>query len=140
MWIHFTGTAAEKIVRQYEIEPFRKYRISDAAHFFVYAEKIVREFQLHRVGFMNNCNGYLLNILTLVKRRIDAEHFAKNNRAVPDLTLAIEEMQTNFAKNTNISEYAGRLQFLKIQPSGRQLTPPGIFIQLFSMPDQRENT
>lgn len=75
MWIHFTGTAAEKIVRQYEIEPFRKYRISDAAHFFVYAEKIVREFQLHRVGFMNNCNGYLLNILTLVKRRIDAARY-----------------------------------------------------------------
>lgn len=48
MWIHFTGTAAEKIVR---------------------------EFQLHRMGCMNNCNGYLLNILTLVKRRIDAARY-----------------------------------------------------------------
>ena len=106
MWIHFTGTAAEKIVRQYDIEPFCKYRISDTTHFFVYAEKIVKEFQLRKVGFMNNCNGYLLHILTLVKRRIDAEFFSENHRAVPDLTLAIEEMQTDFSKNRNISEYA----------------------------------
>lgn len=106
MWIHFTGTAAEKIVRQYDIEPFCKYRISDTTHFFVYAEKIIKEFQLQKVGFMNNCNGYLLNMLTLVKRRIDAQFFAENHRAVPDLTLAIDEMQTDFSKNTNISGYA----------------------------------
>lgn len=106
MWIHFTGTAAEKIVCQYNIEPFCKYRISDTKHFFVYAEKIVKEFQLHRVGFMNNCNGYLLNLLTLAKRRIDAQYFAETHSSVPDLTLAIDEMQTNFSKNTNISEYA----------------------------------
>lgn len=106
MWIHFTGTEAENIVRQYGIEPFCKYSISDTAHFFVYAEKIVKEFQLQRVGFMNNCNGYLLNILTLAKRRIDAELFAENHRAVPDLTLAIDKMQTEYSRTTNISEYA----------------------------------
>ncbi len=106
MWIHFTGTAAEKILHQYSIKPFHKYRISDTTHFFVYADKIVKEFQLHKVGFMNNCSGYLLNILTLAKRRIDNELLADTQRTVPDLTLAIEEMQTDFSKNANLTAYA----------------------------------
>ena len=106
MWIHFTGTAAEKILHQYSIKPFHKYRISDTAHFFVYADKIIKEFQLHKEGFMNNCSGYLLNILTLAKRRIDNERLVDSQRAIPDLTLAIEEMQTDFSKNANLTTYA----------------------------------
>ena len=109
MWIHFTGTAAERIVREYSIEPFRIYHVSDTTHFFLYAEKIIKEFQLQRVGFMNNCNGYLLNMLTLVKRRIDAKYSAENQRSAPDLTLIVEEMQTNFASGTDISAYAKML-------------------------------
>lgn len=57
---------------------------------------LVREFQLHRVGFMNNCNGYLLNILTLVKRRIDAARFLFDCSQYPITGKIHNHRQTDF--------------------------------------------
>lgn len=105
LWIHFSGTAIEHILDAYHIEPYTKYIISNAGHFFVYAEKIVKELQLKRAGYMNNCNGYLLQLLTLAKRRIDAQTADPKNR-MKDLISVVEDMKTNYAEEKDLTEYA----------------------------------
>lgn len=106
LWIHFSGTAINNILDSYQLKPFTKYSISNSSHFLSYAEKIIKEFQLKRIGYMNNCNGYLLNILTLAKRRID-EQLAKNSDLPQNvLNFIVEEMKTNFADCNDISYYA----------------------------------
>lgn len=106
IWIHFSGSGVNKILQSYDMEPFVNYGISNAGHFILYAEKIIKEFQLKKVGYMNNCNGYLLNILTLAKRRIDLEIYSDNKNSTPDLTFIVDEMQTNFSDKKGIEDYA----------------------------------
>lgn len=105
LWIHFSGTAVQRILETYQIKPYTKYTVSSPGHFFTYAEKIVKELQLKRAGYMNNCNGYLLQLLTLTKRRIDAQASDSQNR-MKDLILVIEDMKTNYAEEKDIAEYA----------------------------------
>lgn len=105
MWIHFTGYGAQDLLEQFGIIPFVSYNISDTGHFRVIAEKIIREFQLRQSGFEGMSCAYLVQILAIAKRRIDAS--AEYRQLGPtDLTLALEDMQTNFAKDRDISEYA----------------------------------
>lgn len=106
LWIHFSGTAVREILETYDIKPFTKYIISNSSHFLSYAEKIIKEFQLKRIGYMNNCNGYLLNVLTLAKRRIEEYNEKNGASTVSVLNFIVEEMKTNFADNNDISYYA----------------------------------
>ena len=106
MWIHFSGTAVADILDSYGILPFTKYTVSNTAHFFSYAEKIIKEFQLQKTGFMNNCNAYLLNILTLAKRRIEGQKKEDSASLLSSLTLTLEDMQTDFSSQKYIPDYA----------------------------------
>lgn len=105
MWIHFTGRGAGELLEQYEICPFVRYRIADTGHFRMLAEKIIREYRLRQAGFEQISCAYLVQVLTLAKRRIDA---AAEERPAgpPDLSPALEDMQTEFAKNREIADYA----------------------------------
>ncbi len=106
LWIHFSGTAIKDILDTYQLKPFTKYSISNSSHFLSYAEKIIKELQIKRIGYMNNCNGYLLNILTLAKRRIDEQEAKNSSSPLNVLNFIVEEMKTNFADNNDISYYA----------------------------------
>ena len=103
LWIHFSGAEVENILSSYNIKPLRTYNISSAGQFISYAEKIIKELQLKKVGFTNNCNAYLLNILTLAKRRIDDKI---KTDSLNDLSFIIDEMQTHFAESADISYYS----------------------------------
>lgn len=105
MWIHFTGHGAVELLKRYDIRPFVRYRISDTRHFRILAEKIIREYQMRQTGFEDISCAYLVQILTMAKRRIDA---AADERPVgpPDLSPALEDMQTEFAKKREIADYA----------------------------------
>ena len=106
MWIHFTGTAVPALLAEYDLDPFTCYGISGTGPFFALADQIIREFRLRHVGYANNCSGLLLQMLTLAKRRIDAEYEAEKRRQSLDLTPVIEDMKTHFDESRDISVYA----------------------------------
>lgn len=106
IWIHFTGSSVEKILSDYSLEGYVKYSVSDAEDFLWHAEKIIEEFQLKHVGYMNNCNACLLNILTLLKRKIDSRINSSSNSFVPEITTVLEDMKVNFSENKDIGEFA----------------------------------
>lgn len=106
MWIHFSGTAIASLLNDYAMAPFTCYRVGSTSHFFVLAEQIIREFQLQHVGYANNCNGLLLQLLTLAKRRIDTEADKKKQPFPLDLSNVLEDMKTNFSQYRDISVYA----------------------------------
>ena len=106
IWIHFTGTASEKILESYSLTPYKKFNVYNSYDFISYAEMIIEEFQLRHVGYMNNCNAYLLNILTLLKRKIENEKKKSDDNFVPELTPVLEDMKTNFSQKRDIAEYA----------------------------------
>lgn len=105
MWVHFTGRGVRELLERFEIEPFVKYDITDTGQFRILAEKIIREYRLRQVGFESISCAYLVQILTLAKRRIDAAA-DENTVGPPDLSPALEDMQTDFAKNREIADYA----------------------------------
>lgn len=107
MWVHFSGTALSKILKSYNIEPLIKYKLSNSKHFIPYAERIINELQIKKVGFINNCNSYLLYLLTLAKREIDEEIKKKDtDTTLMDLQRVVEDMKINYTENKSIAEYA----------------------------------
>lgn len=105
VWIHFTGNEVKRILNSYGIDFFKNYKISSCGSFVFYTEKIIEELQLKKEGFMNNCNAYLLNILTLAKREIKTS-FSDNSGIFTTIDRIAENMQVEFAKNKSIEEYA----------------------------------
>ena len=69
------------------------------------AEKIIREYRFRHVGFESISSAYLVQMLTLAKRQIDA---SAGDRPLgpPDLSPAFEDMQIDFARNRALSDYA----------------------------------
>lgn len=106
IWIHFTGSEIEKILDVYSLKGYTKYSAMDAEDFLIFAEKIIEEFQLKRTGYMHNCNAALLNILTLLKRKIDAHINIKVNNFIPEITAVLEDMKLHFAENKEIADFA----------------------------------
>lgn len=105
IWVHFTGRGVRALLKQFEMEPFVKYSITDTGPFLMLAEKIIREYRFRHVGFESISSAYLVQMLTLAKRRIDA---SAGDRPLgpPDLSPAFEDMQIDFAKNRELSDYA----------------------------------
>lgn len=106
IWIHFTGTSVDKILAEYSLEGYMKYCVSDAEDFLWHAEKIIEEFQLKHIGYMNNCNASLLNILTLLKRKIDNRINSASDSFVSEIAMILEDMRIHFAENKGIAEFA----------------------------------
>ncbi len=106
IWIHFTGRKVESILQEYDLRGYTKYTVSDTDGFLRQAEKIIEEFHLKRVGYMHVCNAGLLNILTLLKRKIDNSINSHSDSFVPEITTVLEDMKTNFAENKDINEFA----------------------------------
>lgn len=106
IWIHFTGSSVEGILSDYSLQGYTKYSVADAEDFLWYAEKIIEEFHLKHVGYMNNCNASLLNILTLLKRKIDSQINSHSDRFVPEIAAVLEDMKMNFSENKDIGEFA----------------------------------
>lgn len=99
-------TKEQRKTQAYDLDPFTCYGISGTGPFFALADQIIREFRLRHVGYANNCSGLLLQMLTLAKRRIDAEYEAGKRRQSLDLTPVIEDMKTHFDESRDISVYA----------------------------------
>lgn len=106
IWLHFTGSAVEKILKDYSLEGYIKYAATDARDFLYYADKIIEEFQLKRTGYMHNCNAALLNLLTLLKRKIDTHININVNNFIPEITAVLDDMKLHFAENKNINDFA----------------------------------
>ncbi|MBQ2708815.1 MAG: AraC family ligand binding domain-containing protein [Clostridia bacterium] len=105
IWVHFTGRGVRALLERFEMEPFVKYSITDTGPFLMLAEKIIREYRFRHVGFESISSAYLVQMLTLAKRRIDA---SAGDRPLgpPDLSPAFEDMQIDFARNRALSDYA----------------------------------
>ena len=106
IWIHFTGAVAEKMLEGYCLQGYTKYSVPDAQDFLYYADKIIEEFQLKRIGYMHNCNAYLLNVFTLLKRKIDIHININENNFIPEITAVLEDMKLHFAENKDIKDFA----------------------------------
>lgn len=106
IWLHFTGSAVEKILEGYSLEGYIKYSAADADDFLYYADKIIEEFQLKRTGYMHNCNAALLNVLTLLKRKIDMHININTNNFIPEITAVLDDMKLHFAENKDINDFA----------------------------------
>ena len=106
IWIHFTGSTVESILKGYSLTGYTKYSVADAEDFLAYAEKIIAEFQLKRIGYMHSCNAMLLNILTLLKRKIDTHININMNNFLPEITAVLDDMKLHFAENKDVSDFA----------------------------------
>lgn len=106
IFIHFSGYYAERLLSDYNIEPNKKYKTTNARQLTIYAEKIINELHLKKIGFMNNCEAYLLIILTAIKRGIES---SKNNEKTSRLQIVIDDMNANFASKKSCDEYAKML-------------------------------
>lgn len=102
IFIHFSGTYVEKMLAEYNILTQRKYKTANARQLTIYAEKIISELHLKKIGFMNNCEAYLLNVFTAVKRGMNEAETKKTK----DLQIVVDDMSVNFALNKPIGEYA----------------------------------
>ena len=106
IWVHFSGTDVEKILNSYAIDHFTVYTISDINFFRYYVEKIIEEMRYKKIGYMNICNAYMLQILTQLKRKIEKNIKHKKISKTTDISITIDKMKTDFAINNNIEYYA----------------------------------
>lgn len=106
VWMHFSGTSVDKILDLYGIDAFTAYTITDISFFRYYTDKIIEEMRFKKIGYMNICNAYMLQILTQLKRKIEKnishEMCSKNT----DIGITIDKMKTEFAVNNDIEYYA----------------------------------
>lgn len=106
LWLHFSGTEVPLIALQYGLEPYQKYRLYETGELMVYAGMLIKELQLKRTGFRHMCAGYLLLILMSAKRKIESGFNLEKQGRAPDLTYIVEDMQSNYAQNKDIADYA----------------------------------
>lgn len=106
MFIHFSGYEAQRLIRCYNFNYFTKYKLSDSKSITQYAEKIIAEMQAKKIGFINSCTSYLIQIITQIRREIDAENAKSSNTLTIKLNRIAEDMQLNYAEKKKISAYA----------------------------------
>ena len=106
MFIHFSGYEAIRLINTYNFDYFTIYKLSDSKKIIPYAEKIIAEMQAKKVGFINNCASYLIQVLTQIKREIDGEKAQSTNTLTVKLSRIAEDMQLNYAEDKNVSAYA----------------------------------
>lgn len=111
IFIHFSGCHAENLLSDYSIETNKKYKTANARQLAIYAEKIINELQLKKIGFMNNCEAYLLIIFTAINRGVLSETDKTNSR----LQVIIEDMNINFSLKRSIDEYAKMLNISAVR-------------------------
>lgn len=103
IFVHFSGYYAEKLLSDYNIETNKKYKTANARQLTIYAEKIINELLLKKIGFMNNCEAYLLNIFTAIKRGIES---LENKEKTSNLQIVLDDMNMNYSSKKSIDEYA----------------------------------
>lgn len=106
IWVHFSGTEVQKILDSYGIDAFTVYTIMDINSFRYYIEKIIEEMRYKKVGYMNICNAYMLQVLTRLKRKIEKNINHEKISKKADIGITIEKMKTEFAINNDIEYYA----------------------------------
>ena len=106
IFIHFSGQQAEKLLKSYRLDVFKKYKISSSKALVRISEKIITEMETKNVGFINNCAAYLIQFITEIKRETDGLDKQNSNKVILKIHNVADDMKINYQNSKNINDYA----------------------------------
>lgn len=103
-YVHFCGTMCEKILNDLKLDEKQIILFKEKTQIEKTFEKLVREFQLKRPFYEQNCQGILLSLFSIIAR--SAHNISDKGVHEKTIYNICTKMHENYMKNLSVSEYA----------------------------------
>lgn len=106
-WVHFTGSDVKKILRKYGIKD--DMHIIHSGTSLEYKRlflQIIQELKLCKEDYEELTVNYLLNLLILLHRQINAKPRGKSHLLMEEMDNAVRYFHQNYSKTISIEDYA----------------------------------
>lgn len=102
-YIFFNGSECHDLIKLFGISDTRTIHVKDSASLENSFQSLVDEFRLKLPYYEHTCSAYLLNILSLIGRKIQHVDTENKNTRMREICL---KMQSQYYENLSISSYA----------------------------------
>lgn len=105
-WIHFTGVGCEELLRICGLWRDMVYTVGACVEFTDLIVKIIKEIQIQSPQYNLLCQGYLLQLIAIVGRRLEQRNHSTQARKYEKLVTVIEAMHNEYQDTRDIDDYA----------------------------------